>query len=79
MNEQRKIIYERRNEILDNENKIALYNSPARNLEWFSASNWGVRIERLEQEFEKIEKYSQLGHLATFKQAINYQRWKEQQ
>ena len=39
----------------------------------------GVRFERLEQEFIRIQKYSQLGHLATYGEAIDYQKWKELQ
>jgi hypothetical protein len=56
-----------------------LYNSPARNLGWFNNSGWGQRFERLEIEFDRIEKYSKLGHLATFKEVIEYQKWKELQ
>ena len=49
-------------EVLDKKSDIILYNSPAENLGWFSDSGWGVRFERLEQEFIRIQKYSQLGH-----------------
>lgn len=65
--------------VLDSNSEIILYNTPARNLGWFKRTNWGVRFERLQQEFLRIEKYSQMGHLATFKEAIDYQKWKEQQ
>lgn len=66
-------------EVIDSGNEIVLYNSPVRNLGWFIETGWGKRIERLEQEFDRIEKYSKLGHLATYQEAINYQEWKEKQ
>lgn len=65
--------------ILDTKSNIILYNTPARNLAWFTETQWGVRFNRLDQEFNRIEKYSAMGHLATFKEVINYQRWKEKQ
>lgn len=66
-------------EVLDKKSGIILYNAPARNLGWFNDSGWGVRFERLEQEFVRIQKYSQLGHLATYGEVIDYQKWKELQ
>lgn len=66
-------------EIFNTNSEIILYNSSARNLEWFTASDWGIRFERMQLEFERIENYSQLGHLASFEEAIKYQKWKEQQ
>ena len=66
-------------EILDTSSDIILYNAPVRNLGWFKDLGWGMRYERLEQEFVRIEKYFQLGHLATYKEAIEYQQWKELQ
>ena len=66
-------------EVLDKKSGIILYNAPVRNLGWFKKHEWGVRFERLEQEFVRIEKYFQLGHLATYGEAIDYQRWKELQ
>lgn len=64
-------------EIFDTKSGIALYNAPARNLKWFLDSGWGARIDRLSAEFERIEKYTSMGHLASVKEAIEYQRWKE--
>lgn len=58
---------------------IPIYNSPERRLKWFSDNAWGCRIECLIEEFEKIEKYQEKGDLSTYKKAIEYQRWKEQQ
>lgn len=59
--------------------EIIIMNSPARHLKWFSENDWGSRMECLHDEFEKIEKYAKLGHLCTYKEAIEYQKWKEQQ
>jgi len=59
--------------------EIILYNAPARDLKWFHDEGWGNRFDLLEQEFLRIENYSKLGHLATYEQAIAYQRWKEKQ
>lgn len=56
---------------------IVLYNSPAGKLGWFTDSGWGLRYDRIEIEFEKIEKYSKFGDLATFEDVIKYQKWKE--
>ena len=64
-------------EILDAKSGIVLYNAPARNLKWFLDSGWGARIDRLSAEFERIEKYTSMGHLASAKEVIDYQRWKE--
>ena len=66
-------------EVIDTKSNIILYNSPVRNLSWFSENPWGRRFDRLEHEFERIEKYSESGHLATCKEAIAYQQWKEEQ
>jgi uncharacterized SAM-binding protein YcdF (DUF218 family) len=66
-------------QVIDLNKQIILYNSPARNLGWFKDSGWGVRFERLELEFDRIDRYSQFGHLATYKEVIEYQKWKEQQ
>ena len=64
-------------EVLDNNNGIILYNTPVRNLNWFEDNGWGIRFDRLSAEFERIERYSEMGHLATFKEVIDYQKWKE--
>jgi uncharacterized SAM-binding protein YcdF (DUF218 family) len=66
-------------EIIDSKSKVLLYNSPVKHLKWFTESDWGVRINRLEEEFHKIEKYRLMGHLANFEEAISYQKWKEEQ
>ena len=64
-------------EVLDSKSGIILYNAPVRNLNWFIDSGWGIRFDRLAGEFERIEKYSALGHLATADEVIEYQKWKE--
>jgi len=66
-------------EIIDTNSDIILYNAPVRNMGWFKFSKWGIRFDRLKQEFERIEKYTLSGHLASYKEAIDYQQWKEQQ
>lgn len=66
-------------EIIESADNIMLYNAPVNNLKWFEETDWGNRFNLLEKEFARIEKYSQLGHLATFIEAIEYQKWKEQQ
>lgn len=64
-------------EVLDRKCKIILYNTPVRNLNWFVDSGWGMRYDRLISEFNRIEKYSAMGHLATAQDVIEYQKWKE--
>ena len=63
--------------VIDNNCGIVLYNTPVRNLNWFVDNGWGVRFDRLSAEFDRIERYSQMGHLATFQEIIDYQKWKE--
>lgn len=64
-------------EVLDTSSGLILYNAPARNLNWFIDSGWGTRFDRLEAEFDRIEKYYEKGHLATANEVIEYQKWKE--
>lgn len=64
-------------EVLDTNSGIVLYNTPVRNLNWFVDSGWGIRFDRLIGEFDRIEKYSAMGHLATAQEVIEYQKWKE--
>lgn len=58
---------------------IILYNAPARNLKWFDFNPWGRRIDRLENEIERIKVYFDKGHLASAEEVIKYQEWKELQ
>lgn len=64
-------------QIIDSKSSIILYNAPVRNLNWFVDSGWGVRFDRLKGEFERIENYTALGHLANVEEVVKYQRWKE--
>ncbi len=64
-------------EVIDTKSGIILYNAPVRNLNWFVDSGWGERFDRLKAEFDRIEKYSLLGHLANAQEVIEYQKWKE--
>jgi uncharacterized SAM-binding protein YcdF (DUF218 family) len=59
--------------------KIQIINAPARELPWFKKNTWGRRIDLLKAEFERIENYRKLGHVATFREGIEYQKWKEGQ
>ncbi|MHC1689223.1 MAG: YdcF family protein [Bacteroidales bacterium] len=64
-------------EVLDTKSGLILYNAPVRNLNWFVDSGWGIRFERLSAEFERIKKYTEMGHLAIAEEVIEYQKWKE--
>ncbi len=64
-------------EVLDTKSGIILYNAPVRNLNWFVDSGWGTRFERLSAEFDRIDRYSAMGHLATAVEVVEYQKWKE--
>ncbi|MDD3138610.1 MAG: YdcF family protein [Lachnospiraceae bacterium] len=55
-----------------------IFNAPSRSLGWFCDDGWGIRFERLDDEFNKIERYSRNGDLATYEDVIKYQKWKEQ-
>ncbi len=53
------------------EHSIHIINAPA-NTDWFQKMPWGKRIELLDNEFERIEKYKTLGHVSTYENAIKY-------
>lgn len=59
------------------DNKIIIYNAPENKLDWFADSGWGKRVDLLELEFEKIQKYQKLGHIASYTDAIKYFKWRE--
>ncbi|MBI2030706.1 YdcF family protein [Candidatus Kaiserbacteria bacterium] len=60
--------------------QVVLINAPARDLPWFSMDDQqGRRIDVLEGEFERIEKYREMGHIASYESALEYQEWKESQ
>jgi len=56
---------------------IEIINAPVKNLKWFEENKWGKRFDILAEEFDKIERYRKLGHIATYEEAIEYQKWKE--
>jgi uncharacterized SAM-binding protein YcdF (DUF218 family) len=58
---------------------ILIFNAPARNLPWFKETGWGTRFNRLQEEFKRIDLYKKKGHLASYKDVITYQQWKEAQ
>ena len=64
-------------QVLINNCDIQLFNCPVRNLKWFYKNSWGRRIDNIEKEFLKIEKYMKLGHLSTYEEAIKYHEMKE--
>lgn len=66
-------------EVLNTNSGIILYNSSDKSLSWFEETRWGKRFDLLDDEFDRIEKYTVLSHLATINEAIEYQKWKEQQ
>ena len=57
---------------------LCLVNAGARDLPWHRDEGWGRRIDLLETEFEKIEKYRRLGHVASFEEAVAYASRKEE-
>ena len=59
------------------ENKIIIYNAPENQLDWFADSGWGKRVDLLELEFDKIQKYQKLGHIASYSDAVKYFKWRE--
>lgn len=59
--------------------QLVLINCPAQTPGWFVDVGWKSQYDRLDQEFERIEKYTAMGHLASYEEAIKYQQWKEQQ
>lgn len=66
-------------QIGDKKQDLLLVNFSARNVEWYSENEWGKRFDLLNQEFERIEMYTQNGDLATIEEALKYQKWKEKQ
>ncbi len=57
--------------------ELIIFNSPAKNLPWFYKEDWGNRFKNLQGEFDRIERYMALGHLASFREVIEYMEWKE--
>jgi uncharacterized SAM-binding protein YcdF (DUF218 family) len=59
--------------------KIEIYNSPARDLPWFTKVVENNRKQLFEGEMQKIEEYSKKGHVAPIGESLDYQEWKESQ
>ena len=58
--------------------KIAVFNAPARELPWFKKTASGSnRLQLLAEEIRKIERYQKKGHLVSYKEVVEYQKWKE--
>lgn len=59
--------------------KIHIFNAPVRGLSWFEKTGLGLtRLQLLVEEFKKIDEYMEKGHLVTIKEAVKYQKWKEE-
>ncbi|MFA6279123.1 MAG: YdcF family protein [Candidatus Paceibacterota bacterium] len=58
---------------------LILHNAPARELPWFLRNPWGRRSDLLTQEFERIARYQEMAHVASFADGILYLEWKESQ
>ena len=56
---------------------LLMFNVTARNLSWFDNDLNHTRFALLDEEFQKIEEYGKLGHVVSFEEAFDYQRWKE--
>jgi len=53
------------------DNAISIINAPA-TATWFEQTNWGKRISLFESEFDKIEQYTNFGHISTLENALQY-------
>lgn len=60
------------------EKNFIIYNAPEKKLPWFEHTEWGIsRLNLFRQEFKKITLYK--NDIASFKEAIDYFQWREQQ
>lgn len=59
------------------ENTIKIYSSPSI-LPWFKPTDWGVKYDLLDQEFNRIQKYKLKGDICSYKKALQYIKWVEQ-
>lgn len=59
--------------------ELLIFNAPAREISWFEKTALGKnRLELLEEEFKKIDDYTEKGHLLSLEAAIEYQKFKEE-
>jgi uncharacterized SAM-binding protein YcdF (DUF218 family) len=61
----------------ETEYELCLINAAVRDLPWYRDDGWGPRLDLLNEEFVKIERYQLKGHVASFADALEYQRRKE--
>lgn len=59
------------------EKKIQIINSPDKSLKWFTENLRWRRFDILENEFKKIETYKEKWDIASYEDAIEYQKRKE--
>lgn len=64
-------------EVMNSRLDLLLFNSPIHNLYWYSNNKWEKRIDCINAEFDMIERYWTMGHLASIEDAINHQEQKE--
>jgi len=57
--------------------QLQLVSAPVRDLPWFVYTPWGRRLDFLEREFDRIESYQAVGHVASYEDGIDYLRWRE--
>lgn len=56
----------------DAQSNVDIINGWMRNLSWTRKEPYGIRIDLLEGEFDRIEQYQQKGDVASFKEGIDY-------
>ncbi len=66
-------------EVLKSPGNKILINATSHDAEWYDENEWGIRFDLLNQEFDRIEKYTANGDLATIDEALRYHRWKVKQ
>ena len=64
-------------EMKKSKTRIKIINAPETDIYWFNDNPWGRRIDLMKAELLRIEKYRKQGHVATFKDVIEYQKRKE--
>lgn len=53
--------------------------SPVSDLDWYEETGYGVRVELLELELNKIEVYQKKDNVASYEEGLVYLKWKFQQ
>jgi uncharacterized SAM-binding protein YcdF (DUF218 family) len=57
--------------------RVVFIACPVRGLSWFAKTGEGTRYHLLGKELKKINAYAAKGHVASFREVIAYERWKE--